>query len=107
MDRRWISADRPDDHRRLLSPSLLIFRDDRPPQPRRDDRDGRGRRSAPAARQDAQDAGRRAAGLEALGIRKHKCATIAEAEMIAAAGGADVLIAYPLVGPEPRPPRRA
>ena len=34
-----------------------------------------------------------------LGIRKHKCATLSEAEMIAAAGGADVLIAYPLVGP--------
>jgi D-serine deaminase-like pyridoxal phosphate-dependent protein len=34
-----------------------------------------------------------------LGIRKHKCATIAEAEMIARAGGRDVLIAYPLVGP--------
>ena len=37
---------------------------------------------------------------ESLGIRKHKCATIAEAEMVAAAGGTDVLLAYPLVGPE-------
>src|SRR5438105_928499 len=36
---------------------------------------------------------------ERLGIRKHKCATIAEAEMVAAAGGTDVLLAYPLVGP--------
>jgi len=36
---------------------------------------------------------------ESLGIRKHKCATIAEAEMVAAAGGADVLLSYPLVGP--------
>jgi D-serine deaminase-like pyridoxal phosphate-dependent protein len=36
---------------------------------------------------------------EALGIRKHKCATIAEAEMVAASGGTDVLLAYPLVGP--------
>jgi len=36
-----------------------------------------------------------------LGIRKHKCATLAEAEMVAAAGGDDVLIAYPLVGPNP------
>jgi D-threonine aldolase len=35
---------------------------------------------------------------ESLGIRKHKCATIAEAEMVAAAGGTDVLLAYPLVG---------
>jgi D-serine deaminase-like pyridoxal phosphate-dependent protein len=34
-----------------------------------------------------------------LGISKHKCATIAEAEMVAAAGGKDVLLAYPLVGP--------
>ena len=34
-----------------------------------------------------------------LGIHKHKCATIAEAEMVAAAGGTDVLVAYPLVGP--------
>jgi D-serine deaminase-like pyridoxal phosphate-dependent protein len=36
---------------------------------------------------------------ESLGIHKHKCATIAEAEMAAAAGGTDVLLAYPLVGP--------
>ncbi len=37
--------------------------------------------------------------VEALGISRHKCATIAEAEMIARVGGRDVLIAYPLVGP--------
>jgi D-threonine aldolase len=35
----------------------------------------------------------------ARGIFKHKCATIAEAELLARAGAADVLIAYPLVGP--------
>jgi D-serine deaminase-like pyridoxal phosphate-dependent protein len=35
----------------------------------------------------------------AEGITKHKCATIAEAEMVAASGGTDVLLAYPLVGP--------
>src|SRR5208337_5645910 len=34
-----------------------------------------------------------------LGISKHKCATIAEAEMVAASGGTDVLLAHPLVGP--------
>jgi D-serine deaminase-like pyridoxal phosphate-dependent protein len=34
-----------------------------------------------------------------LGITRHKCATIAEAEMLAAAGARDVLLAYPLVGP--------
>jgi D-serine deaminase-like pyridoxal phosphate-dependent protein len=36
---------------------------------------------------------------ESLGIRKHKCATIAEADMIGEAGGTDALLAYPLVGP--------
>lgn len=36
---------------------------------------------------------------EAKGVSKHKCATIAEAEMVAAAGGADALLAYPVVGP--------
>lgn len=34
------------------------------------------------------------------GISKFKCATIAEAEMVAAAGAADILLAYPLVGPK-------
>jgi D-serine deaminase-like pyridoxal phosphate-dependent protein len=34
-----------------------------------------------------------------LGVGKHKCATLAEAEMLAGCGAADVLIAYPLVGP--------
>ncbi len=33
------------------------------------------------------------------GIAKHKCATLAEAEMLAGCGVADVLIAYNLVGP--------
>ncbi len=35
----------------------------------------------------------------AKGIRKFKCATIAEAEMIASCGAADVLLAFPQVGP--------
>lgn len=34
-----------------------------------------------------------------LGVHKHKCATIAEAEMTAAAGASDILIAFPMVGP--------
>lgn len=34
-----------------------------------------------------------------MGIVKHKCATIAEAEMCAANGATDALISYPLVGP--------
>ena len=35
----------------------------------------------------------------AAGITRHKCATIAEAEMLAQAGAPDILLAYPLVGP--------
>jgi D-threonine aldolase len=35
----------------------------------------------------------------AAGITKFKCATIAEAEMLAGAGARDVLLAYPIVGP--------
>ena len=35
----------------------------------------------------------------ALGITKHKCATLAEAEMLADCGVNDILIAYPIVGP--------
>jgi D-serine deaminase-like pyridoxal phosphate-dependent protein len=34
------------------------------------------------------------------GIRKFKCATIAEAEMLAMAGAPDVLLAYQPVGPK-------
>lgn len=33
------------------------------------------------------------------GVTKHKCATIAEAELLATSGAVDVLIAYPMVGP--------
>jgi D-serine deaminase-like pyridoxal phosphate-dependent protein len=82
----------------ILSPSLLIYRD--------------------IVRQNLQDMIALAQGAErlrphvkthkmaeivrlaeSLGIRKHKCATIAEAEMVAAAGGTDVFLSYPLVGP--------
>src|SRR5262249_42064730 len=35
----------------------------------------------------------------AHGITKHKCATFAEAEMLAGAGVTDVLLSYNLVGP--------
>jgi D-serine deaminase-like pyridoxal phosphate-dependent protein len=35
----------------------------------------------------------------ARGIRKHKCATLAEAEMLADAGVPDILLSYNLVGP--------
>ena len=35
----------------------------------------------------------------AAGIHRHKCATLAEAHMLAECGAHDVLVAYPLVGP--------
>lgn len=38
----------------------------------------------------------------AAGITRFKCSTIAECEMVAAAGGEDVLLAYPLTGPNIR-----
>src|SRR5881397_712478 len=38
----------------------------------------------------------------AAGITKHKCATVAEAEMLATSGAAEVLLAYPMVGPNCR-----
>jgi D-serine deaminase-like pyridoxal phosphate-dependent protein len=37
-----------------------------------------------------------------LGITKHKCATIAECEMVARSGPADILLSYPVVGPNAR-----
>lgn len=37
-----------------------------------------------------------------VGITKHKCATIAEAEMLADVGVPDILLAYPMVGPNCR-----
>src|SRR5216683_6433838 len=39
--------------------------------------------------------------LEA-GITKHKCATLAEAELLASCGVTDVLVAYPIIGPNCR-----
>lgn len=38
--------------------------------------------------------------LLAAGVSTFKCATIAEADMLAQAGAADVLLAYPVVGPK-------
>jgi D-serine deaminase-like pyridoxal phosphate-dependent protein len=38
----------------------------------------------------------------AAGVTKHKCATIAEAEVLASAGTPDVLLAYPILGPNVR-----
>ncbi len=86
------------DPRGLLSPALVLFRD-------------RVRRNVETMLALARSPGRLRPHvkthkmpalvrmLQKRGITKHKCATIAEAEMIAEAGGEDVLLAYPLVGP--------
>lgn len=39
---------------------------------------------------------------KAAGVLKHKCATVAEAELLAMEGITDVLLAYPIVGPNCR-----
>ncbi len=87
-----------DDPSLLLSPSLVIFRDlvrqnlaEMITMARGPDR------LRPHVKTHKMAAIVRMAGE--LGISKHKCATIAEAEMLAASGGTDVLLAYPLVGP--------
>lgn len=86
---------RPDD---LLSPSLLIFRDlVRANLEAMIALAGGADRLRPHVKTHKMPALIHLAG--AMGIRKHKCATIAEAEMVAASGGTDVLISYPLVGP--------
>src|SRR5689334_14947627 len=89
-----------DDPSALLSPSLLVFRD-------------LVRRNLEAMIAIARSPDRLRPHVkthkmpdlvrlcEQMGIRKHKCATIAEAEMVARAGGTDALLAYPLVGPNP------
>jgi D-threonine aldolase len=89
-----------DDPSALLSPSLVIFRD----LARRNleamiAMAGGADRLRPHVKTHKMSALVRMA--QALGVTKHKCATIAEAEMVAAADGADVLLAYPLVGPNP------
>lgn len=87
-----------DDPSALLSPSLLIF----PKLLRQNARSmiamaGGADRLRPHVKTHKMPAVVRL--VEDLGIHKHKCATIAEAEMVAQAGGRDVLLAYPLVGP--------
>ncbi len=89
---------RVDDPSTLLSPSLLIF----PEILRRNaqtmiEMAGGAERLRPHVKTHKMPEVVRA--LEEMGIHKHKCATIAEAEMVAQAGGKDVLLAYPLVGP--------
>ena len=82
----------------LLSPSLIIFRDIARRNLETMVEMARGAdRLRPHTKTHKMPALVRMA--EAAGIHKHKCATIAEAEMLAAAGATDVLLAYPLVGP--------
>lgn len=87
-----------DDPDALLSPSLVIFRD---VVERNLDAmirmAGSADRLRPHVKTHKMPAMVRL--MESKGIHKHKCATIAEAEMVAAAGGRDALISYPIVGP--------
>ncbi|WP_165244469.1 D-TA family PLP-dependent enzyme [Paludisphaera soli] len=82
----------------LESPSLLIFRDllERNLEAMIQVAGGVDRLRPHAKTHKSADVIRMALGR---GVRKHKCATIAEAEMLAEAGAPDVLLAYPLVGP--------
>ena len=94
MDPRY----RIDDSDSLLSPSLVIFRDLVRQNLEAMVRMARGTdRLRPHVKTHKMPGIVRMA--EGIGIHKHKCATIAEAEMLAKAGGTDVLLAYPLVGP--------
>ncbi len=82
----------------LLSPSLVIFRD----LVRKNLGDMIAMTNGPERLRPHVKTHKMAAIVKMateLGLSKHKCATIAEAEMVAAAGGTDVLLAYPLVGP--------
>lgn len=92
------AAYRVDDPSSLLSPSLLIFRERVVANARAMvEMAGGPERLRPHVKTHKMPALIRL--LEGMGVRKHKCATIAEAEMVARAGGADVLLAYPIVGP--------
>jgi D-serine deaminase-like pyridoxal phosphate-dependent protein len=87
-----------DDSREMLSPSLVIFRDLVRQNLAAMISMARGHeRLRPHVKTHKMAAVVRLAAE--VGITKHKCATIAEAEAVAAAGGTDVLLAYPLVGP--------
>ena len=85
-----------------LQPRARLLPRAHPPQHRAGDRDGRLARAPAAARQDAQDprdrpdAARR--GRHEAQVRHHRRGRDARRR-----GAPDVLIAYPLVGPEPRP----
>lgn len=94
MDPRY----RIDDPSALLSPSLVIFRELVRKNLQEMIKLARGAdRLRPHVKTHKMPALVRL--IEKSGIHKHKCATIAEAEMIARAGGTDVLLAYPMVGP--------
>ena len=85
--------------RRAAEPLAGDLRGRRPPQRRGDDRDGRRGRPAPAARQDPQDARADPPVAESMGIHKHKARPSPRPRWSPASGGTDVLIAYPIVGP--------
>jgi len=87
-----------EDREQLLSPGLVVFRDLVLANLRRMlEIAGHSDRLRPHCKTHKMPA-LTALELE-LGIHKHKCATFAEAEMLALAGVKDVFLAYNLVGP--------
>ena len=85
-------------HVEHLQPCVAVLQGTDPAHAWNKSCDGEGPRSIAASCQDAQDAEIIRLELQA-GITKQKCATLAEAEMIAECGATDVLLAYPIVGP--------
>ena len=85
----------------ILSPGLVIFR-----QALQHNLDEMIRQSGGVARLRPHCKTHKMAAVIKLqlerGITRHKCATFAEAEMLASCGVIDVVLAYPLVGPNLR-----
>jgi D-serine deaminase-like pyridoxal phosphate-dependent protein len=94
MDRTYAIADTSD----IYSPGLIFFKDlIRRNLTRAIELAGSPARLRPHVKTHKT---REIVGLELqAGITHHKCATLAEAEMLASCGADDVLVAFPLVGP--------
>ncbi|HVA49122.1 MAG TPA: D-TA family PLP-dependent enzyme [Pirellulales bacterium] len=95
MPEPWYQVD---DDRRIPSPALLIYRERVEENVRRTIAIAGGTERLRTHVKTHKMAEMVALQL-AAGIDKFKCATIAEAEMLARAGARDVLLAYPIVGP--------
>ncbi|HQU46285.1 MAG TPA: D-TA family PLP-dependent enzyme [Pirellulales bacterium] len=95
MPEAWYEID---DARRIPSPALLIYRERVAENVRRTIAIAGGTERLRTHVKTHKMAEMVALQL-AAGIDKFKCATVAEAEMLARAGARDVLLAYPIVGP--------